>query len=103
MSIPLSPRVSAFPVRHGRAPFGMDRYLEIAKEILASQGTDDRLEHRGYLAYAGLRRMEKRFQRILFLCDFPLLGRLQELFREGSIPGLLAQAENRGSGPAESV
>lgn len=94
------PLIQSLPDAYLAKGIGMERYQEIAQGILAGQGVDDRLEHRSHLAFAGLRRMEKRFGRILFLCDFPLLGRLQELFREGSISGLLADAEQRGNGPA---
>jgi hypothetical protein len=96
------PLLQPLPDAYLAKGIGMERYLEVADGILAGMETDERLEHRGYLAYAGLRRMEKRFGNILFLCDFPLLGRLRELFKEGSIPGMLAEtastlaeAENR--------
>ncbi|MDB5049351.1 MAG: hypothetical protein JWO30_2422 [Fibrobacteres bacterium] len=94
------PLIQSLPDAYLANGIGMDRYLEVAKQILATQGVDDRLEHRGYVVSAGLRRMEKRFGRILLLCDFPLLGRLQELFQEGSIAALLAEAENRDAGSA---
>jgi hypothetical protein len=80
---------------------GLERYHEVAKEILARQETDERLERRSELVLSGLRRMEKRFGRILLLCDFPLLMRLEESFREGSIAGLLAEAGD--AGPAASA
>ena len=49
-------------------------------------------------AARALRQMEKRYARILFLCDFPLLGALEEVFREGSIENVLADAEAGGAG-----
>ncbi|HKP96459.1 MAG TPA: hypothetical protein VJ385_11945 [Fibrobacteria bacterium] len=94
------PLIQSLPDAYLVNGIGLERYQEVAKRILAGQGTDDRLEHRSYLALAGLRRMEKRFGRILFLCDFPLLERMQELFREGSISGLLAETENRDAAAA---
>lgn len=77
---------------------GLEAYHALAKRILADMDPDERTEHRAYLAMAGLRRMEKRYGRILLLCDFPLLGRLQDLFGEGSISGMLAETENRTAG-----
>jgi hypothetical protein len=72
---------------------GLERYHQVALQALSGQGVDDRLEHRGGMVFGGLKAMEKRFGNILLLCDFPLLGRLQELFQEGSISGMLAEAE----------
>lgn len=79
---------------------GMERYHGLAGQILAGIESDERLDRRAPLVYAGLRRMEERHGRILLLCDFPLLARLQDLFQEGSIAGLLAETEN--SMPRES-
>ncbi len=92
------PLIQSLPDAYLAKGIGLEKYQQVAKQILAGQGVDDRLEHRGYLVLAGLRRMEKRFAKILFLCDFPLLGKLQELFQEGSIAGLLAETEGRDSG-----
>ena len=46
--------------------------------------------------------MEKRFGNILLLCDFPLLTRLQDLFQEGSISAMLADAETAPAPYAEA-
>lgn len=99
------PLIQSLPDAYLAKGIGLARYQEVAKEILAGQESDDRSEHRGYVAMAALRRMEKRFGRILLLCDFHLLERLQELFQEGSIAGMLAETENRGDGsaPEETV
>ncbi|MDB5106884.1 MAG: hypothetical protein JWP91_4573 [Fibrobacteres bacterium] len=97
------PLIQSLPDAYLAKGIGMQRYQEVAREILSRQETDDRLEHRGYLAYTGLRRMEKRFGRILFLCDFPLLSRLQDMFQDGSISGMLAESEDRAASPAETV
>jgi hypothetical protein len=94
------PLIQSLPDAYLAKGIGLARYHEVAKEILARQEKDDRTEHRGYVAMAALRRMEKRFGRILLLCDFPLLERLQVLFQEGSIEGMLAESDNRDEDPA---
>lgn len=94
-----APLIQSLPDAYLAKGIGLGRYLEVAKRILAEQGMDERLDHRGFVAMVALRRMEKRFGRILLLCDFPLLVRLQELFQDGSISGLLAETENRGAEP----
>lgn len=71
---------------------GAERYLEIARGLLAGAGPDARLDRRARAASAALRRLEKRHGRILLLCDFPLLIALQEVFRAGSIESILTEA-----------
>jgi|GEM_PF-441563 len=89
----LQPLPDAYLVRG----LGLARYYSLAKEVLAGRENDDRLEHRSYLAHAGLRRLARGGKRILFLCDFPLLVRLEESFREGSISGMLSDAAGEAS------
>ncbi|MEO7424716.1 MAG: hypothetical protein ABI036_05975 [Fibrobacteria bacterium] len=93
-----APWIQSLPDAYLLKGIGLEKYREVAERILASQGVDDRLEHRAYLALAGLRRLEKRHGSILFLCDFALLGKLREFFQEGSIAGLLAETEQRSAG-----
>jgi hypothetical protein len=107
------PLIQSLPDAYLAKGIGLQRYYEVAKGILAGREVDDRLEHRSRMAFAGLRAMEKRFGNILFLCDFPLLTRLQDLFQEGSISAMLAEAEtappaeaegdNRPAGKSENV
>ncbi|MEO6095577.1 MAG: hypothetical protein ABIW76_07825, partial [Fibrobacteria bacterium] len=87
------PLIQTLPDAYLAKGIGSQRYYEVAKQLLASQGVDDRLARRAGTVFAGLRAMEKRFSRILFLCDFPLLTKLEEMFQEGSIAGMLAEAE----------
>ena len=91
----LQPLPDAYLV-HG---LGLNRYYALAKEVLATKENDDRLTHRSYLAYTGLRLLEKNHSRILFLCDFPLLAHLEESFHAGSISGLLADASESHRDP----
>jgi hypothetical protein len=72
---------------------GTERYLEIARRLLPGAGPDPRLARRARAASAALRSLEKRHERILLLCDFPLLIALQEVFRAGSIEAILSEAE----------
>jgi len=97
------PFIQALPDAYLAKGIGLERYFEVAKDILARQENDDRLEHRGRIVHARLRAMEKRFGRILLLCDFPLLMRLQDYFQEGSIAGMLAQAETAPFAEAEAA
>ena len=71
---------------------GAERYLDLARRLLAGAGPDPRLDRRARAAAAALRQLEGRHERILLLCDFPLLSALQETFREGSIESILAEA-----------
>jgi hypothetical protein len=71
---------------------GAERYLEIARRLLAEAEPDPRSGRRASAAAAALRRLEKRHERILLLCDFPLLIALQEVFRDGSIEAILTEA-----------
>jgi hypothetical protein len=87
------PLIQSLPDAYLAKGIGPQRYYEVAKQLLAAQGVDDRLARRARIVFAGLRAMEKRFGRVLFLCDFPLLTRLEEMFQEGSIAGMLADAE----------
>ncbi len=78
---------------------GMSAYYAMAKDVLGNaepsaldpQGTI--LKARGRRCMAGLRNLEKKHTRILFLCDFPVLFRLEELLAEDSISGMLAEVE----------
>lgn len=90
----LQPLPDAYLVRG----LGLARYYSLAKEILAARENDERLEHRSHLAYSGLRRLDQGKQRILFLCDFPLLVRLEDAFKEGSIAGMLSEAAGETAG-----
>jgi hypothetical protein len=96
------PLIQSLPDAYLAKGIGLQRYYEVAKGILADLEADDRLEHRSRTAFAGLRAMEKRFGNILFLCDFPLLTRLQDLFQEGSISAMLAEAETAPAPAAKS-
>jgi hypothetical protein len=80
---------------------GPERYLEIARTLLAEIPPDPRLDRRARAAGAALRALERQHARILLLCDFPLLAALQEGFRAGSIEAILAEAAAapEGSGP----
>src|SRR5690606_38727526 len=89
------PLLQPLPDAYLARGIGMERYYGLAGKVLAGLEPDARLDRRASLVYAGLRRMEERHGRILLLCDFPLLGRLQDLFQEGSIAALLAETENR--------
>ena len=80
---------------------GTEGYYALAKRILSEAEADPRLERRSYRNLAALRSLEARLGgkgRILFLCDFPLLARLEDLFQEGSISGLLAEASGGAAG-----
>lgn len=82
---------------------GIEAYHALAKEILArnqaGEEPDERLARRVRICFQGLRRLDQAMARegkggrVLFLCDFPLLARLERLFGEGSIQGMLADAE----------
>lgn len=80
---------------------GPERYLDLARGLLASLPADPRIARRARAAAAALRRLEKRHARILFLCDFPLFSALREAFDAGSIENLLAEAAGAGE-PAEA-
>jgi hypothetical protein len=93
---------------------GLEGYYRIARKELASGPApagagrdagdggpgrgDPRLPGRAERVFRALRRLEHGSpgKRILFLCDFPLLAELEDWFAEGSIQGMLADAE----GPA---
>jgi hypothetical protein len=86
----LQPLPDAYLVRG----IGLDRYYDLAKDILAGKENDDRLEHRSYQVLQGLKNLDKNGQKILLLCDFPILVRLEEFYQEGSIAGMLANASS---------
>jgi hypothetical protein len=91
---------------------GLEGYHRIARKMLApgsAQGGaegeageaearrgDPRLPGRAEQVFRALRRLElgSPGKRILFLCDFPLLAVMEEWFAEGSILGMIADAED---------
>jgi hypothetical protein len=77
---------------------GTGRYLELARELLARAEPDARLDRRARAAAHSLRRLQRKHERILLLCDFPLLLALQASFAAGSIEGMLAEAAGAAPG-----
>lgn len=101
------PSLCSLPDAYLAKGLGVAGYHKAAKEILARENAgespDERLERRADRCFQGLRRLERAQERdlpragggrILFLCDFPLLIRLEERFAEGSIAGMLADVED---------
>src|SRR4051812_16312997 len=60
---------------------GTGRYLELARDLLARAEPDARLDRRQRAAAHGLRNLQRKHERILLLCDFPLLLALQASFQ----------------------
>lgn len=84
---------------------GVEGYYKVAKEILAKDpGPDARLVRRVDQVHRGLLALEREVPetagRILLLCDFPLLAKLEGMFAKDSIDGILAEAE--ASAPRET-
>ena len=93
------PLLQSLPDAYLARGLGLDGYFGLAKKILAREEADSRLGHRAQVNHAGLRRLEARHARVLFLCDFALLIRLEDMFQEGSITGMLAEAAASKPGP----
>lgn len=86
----LQPLPDAYLV-HG---LGLVEYYSLAKTILNGKEKDDRLEHRSLRTFAHLQQLESHYSRILFLCDFPLLIAIEELYRAGSRPKTLPPSQD---------
>ncbi len=92
-----APLLQPLPDAYLAKAVGAERYRSLAKTLLTGMEADPRLPRRAATAARALRAMEKRYGRILLLCDFPLLDALESAFRSGSIENLLSEAEG-GSG-----
>ncbi|MBW8887865.1 MAG: hypothetical protein JF616_08930 [Fibrobacteres bacterium] len=82
---------------------GTGRYLELARELLAQAEPDARIDRRQRFAAQALRRLQRKHERILLLCDFPLLLALQASFPAASIEAMLAEAGGTLSGTPGGV
>lgn len=111
------PGLASLPDAYLAKGLGTEAYYRLAKEVLARDGIEggaeagERLDRRAHRVYRGLRALERSTKaggggadagRILLLCDFALLVRLEALFAEESIPGMLAAAEAAGAEAAEA-
>jgi len=64
---------------------GTEGYFNLARKIIFEQRDDDRLKSRVETAFQELNCLQEKQDKILFLCDFPILIQLQNKFHEQTV------------------